>query len=106
MTITLTSVPMRRRDFIAGLGTAAARPLAARAQRRAVPVIGYLGFGTPDTEGERFAAVQRGLSNIGYVEGRNLAIEFLWAGNHLDLVPALAAELVRRQVAVIFVVRQ
>ena len=94
---------MRRREFVAGLGGAAAWPLTARAQQAAMPVIGYLGSGTPDTEGKRFAEIQRGLSDIGYVEGRNLAIEYLWAGYHTDLMPPLAAELVRRQVALIFV---
>jgi len=95
---------MRRREFIAGLaGAAAAWPLAARAQQRTIPVIGVLGLGTPDTEGENFAQFQRGLSDIGYVEGRNLAIEYLWAGYHTDLIPTQAAELVRRQVSLIFV---
>ena len=66
-------------------------------------MIGVLGDGTPDTQGERYAEIQRGLSDIGYVEGRNLAIEYLWAGYHTDLIPTLAAEQVRRQVSLIFV---
>src|SRR5205809_8095377 len=95
---------MKRREFITLLGGAAtAWPSAAMAQQRpAMPVIGYLGFGTPDAEHERVTAFRRGLSELGYVEGRNLAIEFSWAGFHNDLVSALVEELVRRQVTVIF----
>ena len=94
---------MRRREFIAGLGSAAAWPVVARAQHRTIAVIGVLGDGTPDTQGERYAEIKRGLSDIGYVEGQNLAIEYLWAGYHADLIPTFAAELVRRQVSLIFV---
>jgi putative ABC transport system substrate-binding protein len=93
---------MKRREFIAGLGSAAALPLAARAQK-ALPVLGCLGYGTPDTEGERFAAMQRSLSDIGYVNGRDLIIEYRWAEYHTDRVAKLLDELVRRQVAVLFV---
>jgi putative tryptophan/tyrosine transport system substrate-binding protein len=94
---------MKRRAFIAGLGGAAAWPLAARAQRRAVPVIGYLEAGTLETTRENVTAIHRGLSEIGYVEGRNLSVEYRWAEDHLDRLPALADDLVRRQVAVIVV---
>jgi putative ABC transport system substrate-binding protein len=89
---------MRRREFITGLGSAAAWPVVARAQQRAVPMIGYLTLGTP-TEGVE--NLRKGLSEIGFVEGRNLGIEFRWAQNDVSRLPELAADLVRRRVAVI-----
>jgi putative ABC transport system substrate-binding protein len=89
---------MRRRDFIAGLG-AAAWPRVARAQKPAMPVIGWLGTGTPGTR--PLPAFHSGLSDAGYVEGRNVAFEYRWADDHLDRLPALAAELVQREVIVI-----
>jgi putative tryptophan/tyrosine transport system substrate-binding protein len=92
---------MRRRQFIAGLGSAAAWPVAARAQLAGIPVIGYLSPGTPE-EGEKYlAAFRKGLSEIGYVEGRNVALEYRWANNDFGRMPELAADLVRRRVAVI-----
>ena len=93
---------MRRRDFIAGLGSAAAWPAAAQAQQPPVPTIGYLTSGSPNANVE--AAFRTGLSEIGFVDGRNVAIEFRYAENQLDRLPALAVELVRRRVAVIFTV--
>ena len=92
---------MRRREFIAGLGGAAAWPLAARAQQAAVPVVGYLGDGTLATRGERVAALLLGLADTGYIEGQNVVVEYVWAEDRLDRLPTLAAELVRRRVAVI-----
>jgi putative tryptophan/tyrosine transport system substrate-binding protein len=93
---------MRRREFIAGLGGAVAWPVVARAQK-ALPVLGWLGYGTPDTERELFAAMQRSLSEIGYLDGRDLTIEYRWTEYHTDRNPRLLDELVRRQIALLFV---
>jgi putative tryptophan/tyrosine transport system substrate-binding protein len=91
---------MKRRAFIAGLGAAAAWPLAARAQQ-AAPVVGYLGTTTPEQDPHFVAAFRLGLSELGFVEGRNLAIEFRWAQGQYERLPELAADLVTRKVNVI-----
>jgi putative tryptophan/tyrosine transport system substrate-binding protein len=92
---------MKRREFIVGLGCAAAWPLVARAQQSAVPVIGVLGSASPESFEDRLLVIRQGLRDTGYVEGRNVALEFRWAYDQYDRLPGLAADLVRSHVAVI-----
>jgi len=95
-----TSLPLlRRREFIAGLGSVAAWPVVARAQQRPTPVIGLLQIGAPSSWD--FTAFRQGLKDMGYLEGQNLAIDVRWANNDPDRLPQLAADLVHRQVRVI-----
>ena len=93
---------MRRREFISLLtGTAAAWPLAARAQQPAMPVIGFLHTGSPSENAKRLAAFLKGLGDGGFVDGRNVVIEYHWAAGNNGALPAMAAELVRRKVTMI-----
>jgi putative ABC transport system substrate-binding protein len=92
---------MRRREFIAGLGSAAAWPLAAQAQQPAVPVVGYLGAQSAEDSKNNTVPLLQGLKEAGYVEGQNVAVVYSYAEGQYDRLPALATDLVRRRVAVI-----
>jgi len=93
---------MRRRNFIKGIvGSAAAWPLAVRAQQPGMPVIGFLHSASPDGNADRVRLFRQGLKEVGFVEGQNVAVEYRWAENQVERLPALADELVRRPVTVI-----
>src|SRR5262245_16804682 len=93
---------MRRREFLGVLGSVtAACPVTRRAQQPAMPVIGFLHPASPETNADRLRAFRQGLKDMGFIEGESVAIEYRWAENQIDRLPALAADLVRRKVAVI-----
>ena len=95
---------MQRREFVALLGSTAAWPLAARAQQPGMPVVGFLGLGSPGRSALRVAGFRQGLSETGYVESQNVAIEYRWSEGQFDRLPALAADPVRRRVAAILTI--
>src|SRR5262249_49831267 len=94
---------LRRRQFITLLGGVAVWPRTARAQQRAMPVVAFLAVGSPDALRARVVAFRKGLSETGYVEGRNVAVEYHWLEGNYERLPALLDDVVRRGVAVIAV---
>jgi putative ABC transport system substrate-binding protein len=93
---------MKRREFIAGLGSAAAWPLVARAEQPSVPVIGFLGLSSAKANAPYTAWFGRGLNEAGFTEGQNVIIQYRWADGHYDRLPSLATQMVRDHVAIIF----
>lgn len=96
----MTTAVVARRTFLSGLGASAVWPLAARAQQ-AMPVIGFLDGRSSEALGDRLRGLRQGLKDVGYVENENVAFEYRWAENQSDRLSALAADLVRRRVAVL-----
>src|SRR5262249_2193767 len=92
---------MRRREFFTVLGGAAAWPLAAHAQQPSIPVVGFMSTLSPESISDPVAGFRQGLRETGYREGQNVTIEYRWAQGHYDRLPELAADLVRRRVAVV-----
>jgi len=92
---------MRRREFLGVLSGASTWPLAVRAQQPAVPVVGFINSASPKSYGRPLAAFLKGLGEVGYMDDRNVVIEYRWAEDRIDRLPAMAADLVRREVAVI-----
>jgi putative ABC transport system substrate-binding protein len=92
---------IERREFIAGLGSAAAWPVLARAQQQAMPVIGFLDGGSADASADRVRGFRKGLGEAGYVEGQNVTVEYHWLEGQFDRLPTLIDDFVRRRVAVI-----
>src|SRR5215469_17066866 len=92
---------MRRRDFLTALGSAATWPVVARAQQAALPVVGFVSGSSREMAAGRPAAFHKGLAETGYIEGQNVTVEYHWLDGQYDQIPALAADLIRRRVAVI-----
>jgi putative ABC transport system substrate-binding protein len=92
---------MRRRNFLKGIAASVAWSSAARAQQAALPVVGYLNVGAPDTNPAYLPAFRQGLADTGFIAGQNVTIEYRWAENHFDRLPSLAADLIQRQISVI-----
>src|SRR5260370_2451316 len=93
--------PMNRREFSAGLGSAAAWPLAVGAQQPSMPVVGFFNDSSADASAGNVAAFRKGLGEPGYVEGKNVTVEYLWLEGQYERLPALMADVVRRRLAVI-----
>jgi putative ABC transport system substrate-binding protein len=96
------SICLRRREFIAGLGGAAAWPLAARAQQRPMPVIGYLSSRTADSDASMLDSLRRGLADVGYAEGRNVVIDYRFTDGRYDRLSARLTDLTQRKIGVTF----
>jgi hypothetical protein len=92
---------IQRREFVAGVGAAAALPVSARGQQPVIPVVGFVNVGSTDVSADRVRAFRKGLGETGYVEGQNVVVEYHWLDSQYERLPSLMADLVRRRVAVI-----